>query len=104
MLDKIRKSFKEGVKSIKWIAAFLADRTKVETSMARLLYESRKLETKLDGLYCDIGKRVLELKEKGEKAVLKDFIILQIINETKRLKGEIEDYKSRAQDLSKLKG
>lgn len=101
MLDKIKKSFNEGVKSIKWVATFLAERTKVETSLARLLYESNKLETKLDELYRDIGRRVLELKEKGEKAVLKDFIILQMINEIKGLKEEIEDYKSRAHELSK---
>jgi hypothetical protein len=101
MLDKIKKSFNEGVKSIKWVATFLAERTKVETSLARLLYESNKLETKLDELYRDIGKRVLELKEKGEKAVLKDFIILQMINEIKGLREEIEDYKSRAHELSK---
>jgi hypothetical protein len=101
MLDKIKKSFNEGVKSIKWVATFLAERTKVETSLARLLYESNKLETKLDELYRDIGRRVLELKEKGGKAVLKDFIILQMINEIKGLKEEIEDYKSRAHELSK---
>lgn len=101
MLDKIRKSLNEGVKKVKWFAAFLSERTRVETSIARLLYESNKLEAKLDGLYRDIGKRVLELKEKGEKAVLKDFIILQMINETKGLKDEIEDYKSRAHDLSR---
>jgi hypothetical protein len=37
MLDRIKKNVKEGVKSVKWFAAFLADRTRVETSMARLL-------------------------------------------------------------------
>lgn len=101
MLDKIRKNFNEGIKRIKWFATFFAERTKVETSIARLFYESSKLETRLDKLYSDIGKRVLELKEKGEKAVLKDFIILQTIDEVKRLREQIEDYKTRAHAINK---
>lgn len=99
MLERIRKNFNEGVKSVKWVATFLADRLKAETSMAKLLYTSSRLETKVDELYRDIGRRVLELKEKDEKAVLKDFIILQAIDEIKKLKEQIEDYKSKAHIL-----
>ena len=101
MLNRIKKSLNEGVKSVKWFAAFLSERTKAETSIARLLYESSKLETKLDELYRDLGMRVLEIKEKGEKEVLKDFIILQTINEIKKYREEIEDLKGKARDLGK---
>ncbi len=101
MLEKTRKSFREGMRRIKWIATFVAERTKVETSLVRLLYESSKLETRLDELYRDIGKRIFEMKEKEEKAVLKDFIILQTMSEIKKIKEEIEDYKSRAHDIGK---
>ncbi len=103
MIDRVRKSFQEGVKSVKWVAAFLSERTRVEASMARLLYESSKLENKLDEHYRDIGKRVSELKDKEDKEVLKDFIILQTINEIKILKEEIEDYKKRAHAVNKPK-
>lgn len=101
MLDKIKKSFDEGVRKIKWFAVFLAERTKAEASIARLFYESSKLEGRLESLYSDIGKRVLELQEKGEKAILKDFIILQTIEEIKNLRKQIEDYKSRAHAINK---
>jgi hypothetical protein len=101
MLNRIKKNFNEGVKSVKWFAAFVAERTRVETSMARLLYESNKLESRLEELYRDIGKRVLELKDKEGKAVFKDFIILQTINEITKLKEEIKDYKTKADDISK---
>jgi PHP family Zn ribbon phosphoesterase len=103
MLEKVRKSFQEGVKSVKWFAAFIAERTRAEASVARLLYESSKLENRLDDLYRDIGKRVQELKDKEDKEVLKDFIVLQTLNEIKKLKEDIEDYKKRAQDHSKPK-
>lgn len=101
MIDKIRKNFNEGVKSVKWIATFLAERLKAETSMAKLLYTSSRLEAKVDELYRNIGRRVLELKEKGDKAVFKDFTILEAIEEIKRLNTEIEALKRKAQALSK---
>jgi PHP family Zn ribbon phosphoesterase len=101
MLDRIKKSFQEGIKSVKWFAVFVTERTKAEASMARLLYECNKLETRLDQLYRDIGKRVLELKDKEDKDVYKDFIVLQTLNEIKNLKEAIEDYRKRAEDQSK---
>jgi len=101
MLDRIRKSFNEGVKSVKWFATFLAERTKIETSIARLFYESSKLEDRVNELYSDIGRRVVELKEKDERAVLKDPIILHTIDEIKRLREQIEDYKDKAYALNK---
>jgi predicted RNase H-like nuclease (RuvC/YqgF family) len=105
MIDKIRKSFNTGLNRIKWIATFIAERTKAETSVAKLLYESSKLENKIDDLYRDIGKRILELKDKdneAERDVFKDFIIQQAIDEIKSLKETVEDYKSQARDINKL--
>ncbi len=101
MLERIKKSFQEGVKSVKWFGAFVTERTKAEASMARLLYECNKLETKLDELYRDIGKRVLELKDKEDRDVFKDFIVLQTLNEIKKLNEEIADYRKRAQEHGK---
>jgi len=101
MLDKIKKNFDEGLKKVRWIATFLAERARIETSVARLFYESRKLEDKVDELYRDIGKRVLELRDKGEKALLKDVIIIQTMEEIKKLREQIEEYKGKAYALSK---
>jgi uncharacterized coiled-coil DUF342 family protein len=96
MLDRIRRSFNEGVKQVRSFASFLAERTKIETSMARQFYESTKLQSKVNRLYTDIGRRVIELEEKGEATGLTDPDILQmIIDEVKRLKKQIEDYKNR---------
>ncbi|GBE06637.1 MAG TPA: hypothetical protein ENH31_04885 [Nitrospirae bacterium] len=101
MLNRIKQSFNEGVKRVKWFAAFISERTKAETSMARLLYESSKLESKLDGLYRDVGKRVLELKDKEDKPVFKDFLVLQSLSEIRNIRQEIEDCRDRARELGK---
>ena len=101
MLDKVRKNLNEGIKQVKWFAAFLSERTRAEASIARFLYESSKLEARLDELYRDIGKRLLELKDKGEKDIFKDFIIMQTLNEIKKLKEDIRDYRKKADEESK---
>ena len=102
MIDKVKKSFSTGVLRVKWIATFLAERTKAETSVARLLYEKTKLEGKINDLYSDVGNRVAELKAKGEEDVLKDFMVQQALDEIKNLKETVDDYKSKADNINKL--
>lgn len=102
MIDKTKKSLATGITRVKWIASYISERTRAETSIAKLLYASSKLENKMDELYRDIGKRVLELKEKGETEVLKDSIVQQALDEVKNLKEEVDDYRSQARDVNKL--
>ncbi len=102
MIDKIRVSVKEGMKRVRWITMFLAERTRAETEIGKLMFESSKLESKMEKLYIDIGKRTLELHQKGDKSVFNDFIVQQAIAEIKDLKDAIDDYKKQARELSNI--
>ncbi len=102
MIDRIRNNLNKGLDQVKWFATFLSERTKAETEIAKLLFESTKIEGKIEDLYRDIGRRVLEIKEKGEKAIWKDFVIQQALDEIKHLKEAAEEYRNQANDLSKL--
>ncbi len=105
MIDKVKKNLTTGITRVKWMASFVAERTKAETSAAKLLYESSKLENKMDELYREVGKRVSELKgksEKGERDVFKDFIVEEALDEIKRLRETIDNYKSKARNIDKL--
>ena len=102
MIDKVKKSFSTGVLRMKWVATFLAERTKAETSVAKLLYEKTKIEGKINDLYSDVGKRVMELKEKGEEDVLKDFMVQQSLDEVRNLRESVDDYKRQANKINKL--
>ena len=102
MIDKIRRSAKEGMKRVKWITMFLAERTKAETEIGKLMFETSKLESKLEKLYMEIGKRTVELHQKGEKTVFNDFIVQQAVAEIKDLKDAIDDYKRQARELSNI--
>ncbi|RJQ13323.1 MAG: hypothetical protein C4560_14645 [Nitrospiraceae bacterium] len=102
MIDRIRRSLNTGLDRVKWFATFLAERTKAETSIAKLLYQSSKLEDRIDDLYRDIGRRVMELNEKGEKSVLKDFVVQQALGEIKHMREASDEFRNQARDLSKL--
>ncbi|MCK5505008.1 MAG: hypothetical protein KAJ10_07580 [Thermodesulfovibrionia bacterium] len=94
MLDRIRRSFHEGIGQIKLFASFLSERAKVEMSTVKQFYETNKLETMLGRHYNDIGKRVVDLEAKGEKDVFNDFILHPKIDEVKKLKKQIEERRS----------
>jgi uncharacterized protein (UPF0332 family) len=103
MLDIIRKNLMTGIERIKWIASFLAERTRAETAIAKLFYEKSKVEDKIDDLLKDIGKRVVELREKGETDVFQDFTVKHALSELKDLKEAVNNYKSQADNLIKLR-
>jgi hypothetical protein len=102
MINKMKDGFNTGLMRVKWIATLVAERTKAETSVVKLLYESSKLESKINDHYRDIGKRVLELKEKDETEVFQDFIVQQALSEVKNLKSSVKDYKKQAKNTNKL--
>lgn len=103
MIDRVKNNLAAGLARAKWIATFLADRTRAGTSVAKLLYESNKLDGKINEHYKEIGQRVAELKEKGEgKDVFTDFIVQQALNEIRVLKEDAEDYRNRARNINKI--
>jgi hypothetical protein len=101
-MNKLKESLNTGLMRVKWIATFVAERTKAETEVVKLMYESSKLESKIDDHYREIGKRVLELKEKDETEVFQDFIVQQALSEVKNLKASVEDYRKQAKKTNKL--
>ncbi len=105
MNEKVRKNLAAGMNRVKWVASYVAERTKAETSAAKLYYESSKLEGRMDDIYKEIGKRVIELKEKPEKDevdLLKDPAIQNAFEEIKMMKESSKDYKKQARDINNI--
>lgn len=102
MINKVKSSLNTGLMRVKWIATFVAERTKAQTSVARLLYETSKMEGRMDELYREIGKRLMELNEKDAKDVYQDFIIQKSLSEVRNLRETVEDYRNRAKGINDL--
>ena len=99
MLDRTIKSFASGVNRVKWIATFLAERTKAETSIAKTLFQKGRIENKIDDLYRDIGRRVIQLSEKGEAEVFEDPVVQNALSELKGMKEAADEYKTQADNI-----
>jgi hypothetical protein len=102
MINKVKDNFNTGLTRLKWIATFVAERTKAETSVAKLMYEISRLESRMDEIYRDIGKRVAELKARDEKDVFSDFLIQQSLSELKDVRENMEDYRKQAKKINDL--
>jgi len=103
MINRVKNNLATGLTRAKWIATFLAERTRAGTSVAKLLYESSKLAERIDDLYREIGQRVMELKEKdGDKDVYSDFIVQKALDEIRNLKEDVDDYKNQARNVNKI--
>lgn len=103
MIERVKSNLAIGLTRVKWIAGFLAERTKAGTSVAKLLYESSKVEEKINGLFGEIGRRVMELKEQGgDKDVYTDFVVQQALDEIRNLKDNVDDYKNQARNINKI--
>ncbi len=99
--ERVRRNFSEGVKTIKWAASLVAERTKAETSIAKLLYETSKLERKIEELHKSIGKRLHEMHASGERLMLKDEIITRALSEIDTLDNEVKALREKAAEMSK---
>ncbi len=103
-IDRVRKNLTTGITRVKWMANFVAERTKAGTSSAKLLYEISRLENRMDDLYRQIGRRIAELKDKDEtggRDIFRDYIIEEALEEIKKLRETADSYRSRAGNMNK---
>lgn len=100
-MDDVKKNLAAGIARVKWIAQFVAERAKAETSIAKNLYEKSKTENKMDDIYRDIGRRVLELSDSGGTDILNDGTVRNCLNELRHMKEAAAGNQTRAESMSK---
>lgn len=98
--DRIRKNAEEGLESIKKGASIVAERAKIEASLAKILLESGKLEKRLKTLYQKVGERIYTLTAKKERNILKDSEITEALEEISRLKEDMDKLQRDARLIS----
>lgn len=93
-MDDVKKNLAAGIARVKWIAQFIAERVRAETSLAKNLYAKSKVENKMDDVYRDIGRRVMELSDKGGTDILNDSTVQSCLNELRRMKEAADVHKA----------
>jgi len=97
ILDRIRRDLKEGLNTFKWAGRFLAKRVKVETSLAKVVYDSRKIQKNIDDKYLELGGKVFELRD--DKGALQNVEVIDLISEIESLKKDLDLHMGRAKEL-----
>lgn len=98
--DRIRKNAEEGLESIKKGASIVAERARIEASLAKILLESGKLEKRLKTLYQKVGERIYTLTAKKERNILKDSEMTEALEEISRLKEDLDKLQRDARLIS----
>jgi len=102
MWKRVKDNLDSGIERIKWFSSFLNERMKIEVSLFKLLYQSTEMEKKRAELMKTIGEKVFELRNRQEKHVLRDPVILEAMNDVERLDAEIEDTKKKASEIGRI--
>lgn len=102
MLKGLSDNFNKGIDRIKWFSTLLSERLRIEVAVIKLLFQSDKMEKRMEELFKIIGQRVVELKGQPEKNVLKDETILHAISQADSLRQQIDELKQKASEISRV--
>ncbi len=101
-MKKIKENLRKGIERIKWFAAILSERLKIEIAVIRLLFQSDKMYKKREELLKTIGERIVELKDHPDRNIYKDKVILDALNEAEEIQKNIDELKEKASEISKV--
>ena len=102
MWKRVKDNLDSGIEKIKWFSSLLNERIKIEISLFKLLYQSTEMEKERAELMRTIGGKVFELRNRQEKYVLRDPVILEAMNSLEKLDAEIEDTKKKASEIGRI--
>jgi len=94
--EKAVVNVQKGLQKINTFSAFFSERMKAEIAIVRLRIRIDEIQTQIDELYRTIGRRVVDLKNRGEipkasEQLLRDEDNVSSMNELVEQKKEIED-------------
>lgn len=98
--DKIRKNAEEGIESIKRGAAFVAERARIEASLARINLEIGKIEKRIQSLYQKTGERIYILTVRKDRNIFKDRELTEALEEITKLKEDLNKLQREARLIS----
>lgn len=90
LLQRLTHDLKAGLARLRYGAGHAAHRALEETELLQLRLESRKLDSRIDDLYGDVGERALDLHGRGEpiERILADLDVSRGIEQALALRAE----------------
>jgi len=103
MLQRLRENFKKGLYRLRWFAAVLSERLKIEIAVIELLYKSDEMEKRKEELLKTIGLRVYESKGTPDKNIFKDRMVLGALEEIDKIDKDIDELKLKVSEMGSVR-
>ena len=103
MLKWVADNLRNGVERLRWFATVFAQRLELEIAVIRLLYRSDEMKKERDRLLLSIGERVYRLRGQRDRHLYKDNEILSAIGRLEEVDKQIDDLKSRADEIGSVR-
>ncbi len=103
MLQRLRENFRKGLYKLKWFAAVLSERLKIEIAVIELLYKSDEMEKKKEELLKTIGLRVYESKGNPDKNIFKDRAVIGALEEIDKIEKDINELKLKVSEMTSVR-
>lgn len=95
--NRIRRDLDRGITNIISVGRYLAERTRIETSLAKVVFDSHRIQKKIDDKTLELGERIFELRD--EKRVLQNAVVRDLISQIEDLKRELDLYLSQSEEM-----
>lgn len=102
MLRRLKTDFLTGLARIRWFSRVFSERLNIEIAIIKLMFKSDEVGRKKDELLNIIGNRVYELKDAGDKNLLKDRVIAEAVTEIEQLDKKMLELGHRIEELSRV--
>lgn len=102
MWKRVKDNLESGTEKVRWFSSLLNERVKMEISLVKLLYQTSELEKKRAALMQTIGERIFELRNSGERNLLREPEIMETLNKIETLDAEIEENKHKVSELGRI--
>jgi len=103
MVQRVRDNFLKGIRRIRWFASVLAERTRVEVAVIKLLFRSDDMQQKKALLMQEIGQRVYACRGQHDRNILRDRVVTEALSEIERIENEIAEIKTKVSEIGGTK-
>ncbi len=100
MWIKIKQNFRYGIDKLKWFAALLSERLRIEISLFRIFGRIEKLERRQAEIMNSIGEYIYEIRLQPIIDVYNQKEVRDYIKEIEEIESEIEKIKGEAREIS----
>jgi len=98
--DRIVRNLNIGAEAVMRLAISLSERTRLESSVAKLMVKKGKIESKIDKANRGLGERVSAMYEQKSEDIINDLEVQDILKDIMIMREEVESLREEIRKAS----